>query len=471
MSEIANLVGIYGAIDRAVQDDPERREAVSRLLPEYRDPSLRWFEGFDAWAREREGTEESPVPELRVALRELGADEPQGRMRARRLFALAAAVRAFPELTEDPAIGDLSVASVAPLTADGESPEELLRLLADDDLLPARGESSEALDEWWRRVRDSGLVAYSELIGSRPCSGGLVMAPLPGGTGLAARLLTQCEADIDFDHAKLVLVPENWLTCGEIWCEMRRVGPLQNGVYLYHEVVSLDCGPPPSPVRIEADLNFKIRDVAPGVAGTDYWLPDRIAQADVLVDEGALVVEELSPGRVKFTTSKWIKFNGPCDGIGLASMMCRLGWAEHAEDLLECAASGKKPSTPFPAHHEAARPARSRAGRPRSGSPRSGSPRSGSTPPAGARPDIGSVSKATDQWEGAMKQCIESWADAVRKSLKRIEDEEPITANAIVQDMAKLWVYTVREGARMMTLSIDSARATARTTDNDTSGS
>jgi hypothetical protein len=41
----------------------------------------------------------------------------------------------------------------------------------------------------------------------------------------------------------------------------------------------------------------------------------------------------------------------------------------------------------------------------------------------------------------------------------------------MVQDMAKLWVRTVREGARMMTLSIDSARATARTTDHDTSGS
>ena len=70
-----------------------------------------------------------------------------------------------------------------------------------------------------------------------------------------------------------------------------------------------------------------------------------------------------------------------------------------------------------------------------------------------------------------MKECIENWADAVRSSLKRIEDEEPITANAMVQDLAKLWVYTVREGARMMTLSIDGARATARATDDDTPAS
>ena len=112
MGEIADLSAIYGAIDRAVQDDLERRDAVSRLLPEYRDPSVRWFEDFDAWAKERQGTEESPFPPLDRRCVDWAPDEPQGRMRARRLFALAAAVRAFPELTDDPTIGDLSVSSV-----------------------------------------------------------------------------------------------------------------------------------------------------------------------------------------------------------------------------------------------------------------------------------------------------------------------------------------------------------------------
>jgi hypothetical protein len=81
------------------------------------------------------------------------------------------------------------------------------------------------------------------------------------------------------------------------------------------------------------------------------------------------------------------------------------------------------------------------------------------------------MTKATDQWEGALKECIENCADAVRDSLKKIESEEPYTADALVQDMASLWVRTVREGARMMNLSIDSARAAARTTDDDTSES
>ena len=44
MGEIRDLIGIHGAIDRAVADDPERRAAVSRLLPVYRDPDVRWFD-------------------------------------------------------------------------------------------------------------------------------------------------------------------------------------------------------------------------------------------------------------------------------------------------------------------------------------------------------------------------------------------------------------------------------------------
>ena len=102
--EFKDLVAIYGAVDAAVQSVPERAKRVSELLPVYENPEgVHWFEAFERETAnqiaEQGGSAERAVPTLEEALEELGQITPWGRMRARRMFAIAVAGRAFPEMS------------------------------------------------------------------------------------------------------------------------------------------------------------------------------------------------------------------------------------------------------------------------------------------------------------------------------------------------------------------------------------
>src|SRR5919197_6533530 len=101
ISEISDIVGIHGAVDEAVQVDPDLRVGVSRLLPVYEDRDVSWFRDFQDWvgATQAEADGDS-FPSLAEGLRELSEHVPRCRMRARRLFAIAVAARAFPEIGE-----------------------------------------------------------------------------------------------------------------------------------------------------------------------------------------------------------------------------------------------------------------------------------------------------------------------------------------------------------------------------------
>src|SRR5688572_4840002 len=153
MSEIRNLIGVYGHIDRTAAADSERRAAVSQVLPLYRDPQVEWFEDFQAWTRElRPDTpRDEAFPSRDEALKALAEIEPRGRMRARRMFAIAAAARADRELVH----GESAALAAAALRGEGLTEDEgaardLLALLADQDRLPPVEEQAPgARDEWW----------------------------------------------------------------------------------------------------------------------------------------------------------------------------------------------------------------------------------------------------------------------------------------------------------------------------------
>lgn len=438
MGETRDLVGIYGAVDRAAAGDPEARDRVARLLPAYLDPDFRWFDEFEAWTEEkREDFTEPPFAPLEESLAGMSERVPRGRMRARRLFAIAVAIQAFPELRES----DLTVRAVQFETiAEGEErARRVVEVLGDEELLPEPdGDDPDALDLWWDRLREalSGLVADTAGLGPRPCTGRLVTVKLPTGLGSVATLRTEWETDqVSFDRAIRLLEPKNWPDCSDFWCEMKPLAQLSPMVHPYHEVVSLDCNHPAGTWTIEAYLDFTFVRVQ-GLAVTDYALSDgHPAQGDdVLVDEGSLIVQELPGNRIRVTTTKRIKFNHPFGGEALAMIMCATGYASVVEDLVfSCAREGAE-GTEFPG----AAPGKKKKA-------------------AGAPTDY-----VIEEVAAAVKLCVDDCAKAVQASSKKMS-EGKYTANDLVRDMAEMWARTAREGARAIDVGVRSTQRAAGT--------
>jgi hypothetical protein len=438
MGEIRDLIGVYAAVDRAVADT-ERRDAVSQLLPLYRDPEVQWFEEFEAWTRELRP--DVPAEEAFVsrdeALADLARIEPRGRMRARRMFAIAAATRADPELAH----GDGAALAAAALRGEGLAGEEesalaLLALLADQDLLPpVEEQATGTLDRWWADLLDTAaernLIGDPAAIGPRPCTGRLVMVDLPGSSVPVATLTTDFEVELDFDRAVKFLAPKNWPGCSSFWCRMEERGVLPSGAHRYHEEVSIDCANKDAVWTIQAELDFKFRRLQdPDVAITEYELSKGVPQPHVVVDEGSLVVQRIgdAPPKLRVTTTKRVRFSHAFSGEALALMMCALGYAYVVEDLLFTCALGDAEGTPFP-EEERSRQA----------------------------PSPGPFIETTAT---AVKACVDDCAEAVKDRSDKIA-RGSYKADSLVRDVASVWARMLREGATALDLGIRGAQEAA----------
>jgi hypothetical protein len=441
MGETRDLIGIYGAVDRAAADDAVTRDRVARLLPLYRDPELHWFDEFEAWTEhKREDSTDPPFPSRDESLAGMAARAPRGRMRSRRLFAIAVAIQAFPDLRD----ADLTVAAVQvdTIAEEVDGARQVVALLGDEELLAILDtEEPDALEIWWDQLRGalSGVMADTAGLGPRPCTGRLVPVELPSGAVSVTALRTEWETDeVPFDRAIRFLDPTNWPDCSDFWCEMKPLAQLSPSKHPYHEVVSTDCDHQAGAWTIEAYLDFSFIRVA-GLAVTDYGLsdPHPVAGDDVLVDAGSLVVQELPANRVRITTTKRIKFNHPFSGEALSIIMCATGYASVVEDLVfSCAREGAQ-GTEFPG----AAPGKKKAG---------GAP-------------MGPViDEVAEEVAAAVKLCVDDCAKAVRASSKKMS-EGKYTANDLVRDMAEMWVRTAREGARVIDVGVRSARRAAGT--------
>ena len=361
MSEIDGLVGIYGAVDNVVQTDGEARAAVARLLPLYRDPDLSWYEEFEAWLNRARGHRverpETLFPSLERALRELAGIEPSCRMRPRRLFAIAVAMRAFPDMSRpDTRLGDSTTDAlkVGALAVKPEAAPGLQELLANDAFLPGAGpQGSQDLAAWWSNLvtmaHAQDLLADTRGMTPRPCAGRLVK--VRGVCGPAAALTTDFETEeVAFEEAVRFIEPANWKACmPHFWCVMEEVGTgVAPGTHKYHEEVSSDCASRAlAAFRAKTELDFNFMWVPqPGhaqVAIANYQLSaGRPRMCDTIrVDEGSLVVAKTrsDPGPLRITTTKRIQFSYPFSSEALAMIMCALGYADVAGDLLCCAAS------------------------------------------------------------------------------------------------------------------------------------
>jgi hypothetical protein len=430
MTELAALVGIYGAIDQVVQEDPDLRTAVSQLLPLYADPELQWYDKFDAWLNETARGPRTPFPTLSEALDELAELDPVRRLRPRRLFAIAVAMRAFPAMRSpsgglgESVVGALGVAGLA---AERGQAQSLQKLLAEEEFLPVPNGTGEELADWWKSLITSaetaGLITHTTGMFPRPCSGRLVS--MKNAAGPIAALKTEFETEeVAFDQAVAFLQPENWPACMPwFWCEMKQIGA-GPGERLYKEVVSSDCAVATAAFTAETELAFTFTSILQGnsveAAVANYQLgPGRPRLADVIrVDQGSLVVAKVGDGQtpLRITTTKRIQFSYPFSSEALAIIMCAIGYADAVGDLLCCTASGDKVDvSKFP-----------------------GVP----ADPGSGVPGEGIPGGVVAVLSGCIEECVASaqeWSSRMA--------EGPYTADKLAQDMTNAWVRVLRKGA------------------------
>ena len=461
MTEIEDVMGVWGAIDRTVVDNPGAtidgeplEELVGRYLGPYRDGAAGWFDEFTAWTEALTGVPpEDQYPPLDVALSNLAGREPIGRRQARRLHVLAVAGRIFPELRDEgntmnaDVLGALNKPGLAANTTDAEA---LLDLLCDDEVFPDLGAWTVMVET----ANHNGLVGESLAIQATtpPCTGDLVIVTLPGDTRPVATLRTHfCTDQLTLEQAKRFLEPSRWPSCNDLWCTMTLTGSSAQGNPTYREVVSVDCDNP-NAWRAETCLEFVMVNLPDGGALVSYDLcQGRPHPGDlILVDSGSLSVVQQG-SLVCVTTTKRILFDHPFSGASLGALSCTLGYGAVAEDLVfTCAVA------------------------PENADPGAGTEFPGVDPPI---PEDGEVmmdkrgplfgddgsflDDVVDDAVEAAKSCIDDCVESYKKSYGKVKAGD-YTADDVVQDMAAMWMRLVRDGATAFDVGLRASRAAAR---------
>ena len=323
MTEIEDVMGVWGAIDQTVVENPEAAingvplvEVVGSFVGPYNQGAAGWFAEFTAWTEERLGIASAEqYPTLDVALSRLAERAPVGRQQARRLHVLAVAARVFPELRQtDNDMNALAIGAITqlcPETDDTDRGEQLLNLVCDDEIFPHLGR----WDVLLATASDAGLITTTLAIQATapPCSGDLVVVELPGGdTDPVATLQTSFWTDeLTLEQAKRFLEPSLWPGCNGFWCTMQRIATSARGNPIYREVVSVACNNP-NVWRAETRLEFAMVNLPDGGALVSYDLCEGLPLLGdlIVVDSGSLVVVREGTG-VRVTTTKRILFDHP----------------------------------------------------------------------------------------------------------------------------------------------------------------
>ncbi len=347
MSETLNLIALHGAIDQQLKTHPELVADVARLLPGYGEPAtLGWYDTFRDWILEQ--APETDFPDLERAIANIATEAAEGRTpkprsAARRLLAVAALARAFPDGSGLP-----SLAPVLDFTGPGRESEDLVGLVA--------GSAFSSLDQWGSMIQAAsaaGLVSEAVTAQHRAppgCLHSVVRTPLNGVLVDAAQLETSFWTDaVDLKCASKFLDPLQWPTCSEYWCEVRLVGSVitqkkKNPVY--REEVSLDCTHRATTWGVRAYLECHQTSTATE-ARLDFDLAPSFMSAgdEIMVDEGWLRVREENSG-IRVETVKRVKFRNPAlSPHALATVMCLVGYADLAGELMFNCAIDCKPAT------------------------------------------------------------------------------------------------------------------------------
>jgi hypothetical protein len=461
MSEHEDVIGIYGAIDVAVQNDRSLASEVADLLPGYRDGgAIGWFEEFDAWRRESfPGARD--FPSYDDALASLAARPISGRTAARRIYALAAASRIQVHLASpDPRASIEEALAVDGITtaADRAVGEELLSLIQSDLHSPSDWQS------FIEHAIANGVLAPTLHVqgASVPCWCGLVTVPVPGGPLplVAAELRTSFTTnEVTFEQALRFLEPSNWAHCGTYWCEMRKM-PGGVNPSIYHEIFSLNCALPAEAWTVEAYLEFGQWLIGGNSAVVSYRLANGYANPRVKVDEGWLSVTKSAGGGIEVETCKRIRFDHPFGGESLGMVMCALGYGEAAQHLvLDCAHDSRddpNAGTDFPGTEPPQEPNQQPNVHPRARPVRPGpaAPPAQQVPPPNRN---GGCDDLIDEAVGELTTILKDCAQAYKGQYDKVAAGN-YTANDYVAMMADMGTRYLRAGAAMTDVALRGTR-------------
>jgi hypothetical protein len=442
MSELEDLIAVYGAVDTAVQEEAEPngelRARVTALLPLYESPRVHWYRDFVADARRR-GVEPPPLDE---ALARLSKPPATPRLAARRLLGLWAGVQAVPELKPDGELGRHVANALGGVVAQeglGEEDDTVRRL---HELMAAdipHGDIQSPDQAWeFLMVAIGGSVDVPGL-GPRPCSGSLVQVDGPLYSGPAAALETEFVVDdLAFDKAIRFLSPEKWPDCCDFWCDMVPVQQgVPNGVHRFREYVSTDCTNQAGALfSAHAVLDFTFISL-PGAAITNYDLAPGQPQPDMLVDCGSLVVRQMENG-IHVKTTKRLAMNRAYSGQALSMVACVLGYGDSGKDLMfNCArVADDTAGIDFP-----------------------GSSKGAAGPKKG---DLQGqmVANIAEQTAATLKECIEQQVAYTKEWAGRV-DRDDYTADDLARDMMRFGTRLILDSAKAVDLGIRNVQAAA----------
>jgi hypothetical protein len=461
-SELENVIAVFGAVDRAVQDDAtgERRARVSALIPAYASPDVHWDRIMREAAIARRarlpaslGTSEESVAAALVALQ---AGPESTRLAARRLLGLFAATQAVPEsFRPDRPHGPRVTAALGAVLPDrlGVAEASLGRDEAARRLHEYMAREEPSLTEQSPQERWDGLLGE---VGLDSEASGLVrpscmdtVVDRPGGTFEVVLRSEFPVSNVSLAQAQKILAPENWPRCSALWC---RMDAHDQPPHRYDEEVTTNCKHPKDAYfTAHAILDFTFSQYA-GATQTTYNLaPVRQPDDGLDVDAGALVVQPLSDGSLHVTTTKHLRFKQPLRGAGLDLVACLFGWTEKGIEMFHNCARLPDAELRRVARLEDDGPGRAAAGR------ATVSSQPGGTSQAPVTAHIAKQTAATiEEYVGNQVSYMQEWAE-------RVDDEE-YGIQDMADDMARASVRMIRDGARIMDLTIRNVRlAGART--------
>ncbi len=373
MSELDDLVAIFGRIDDAVVHDPDLEPKVAAMLPPYRQGARGWYRALQDWrsADSEQRPQLAEPPDLEAALHNF--EEPsdpswddsddadlddagwatratRNWLNARRMLACAtlSRIQGYLDLPNDAHPRAL----LTGVTYSG-SEQEL------HDHLRRAGDypSIESWPTMMEGVRRRGIVqpkyinsTYVPPMSWEPGSFRVVDSRI---TGPSVALRTHHHiTNLTLDEAKRCLDPRIWDRYRPPWCSMEPVAGAPPDMIRCEEVIAANCDLDP---KLTTVLDFLGQSVPDDGAILEYRIPDGapVGQPDrpVTIDEGSL---EVRPGRapgygIHFVTTKRIQFEAmrqmPTMTLaGLAFLVWVLGWDTLSERFIYFCAKSEAPS-------------------------------------------------------------------------------------------------------------------------------